>query len=128
MRALEMSQPGDATVLGYADREIPTAGDGQVLIRVAYAGLNFTDVLARRGAPGYASAWPFVPGMEVAGTVAAVGGGVDGIGLGERVVAFTPDGGGFAEYVVADARLTARVPAGLDLATATGTIGDYLNQ
>jgi NADPH2:quinone reductase len=121
MRALEMSQPGDATVLGFVDLAIPTAGDGQVLIRVSYAGLNFTDVLARRGAPGYASAWPFVPGMEVAGTVAAIGPGVDEIQVGQQVVAFTPDGGGFAEYVVADARLTARVPAGLDLATATAT-------
>jgi NADPH:quinone reductase len=121
MRALEMSQPGDATVLGYVEREVPTAGDGQVLIRVAYAGLNFTDVLARRGAPGYASAWPFVPGMEVAGIVAALGPGVDGIEVGQQVVAFTPDGGGFAEYVVADARLTALMPAGVDLAAATGT-------
>jgi NADPH2:quinone reductase len=116
-----MSQPGDATVLGYVDREIPTVGDGQVLIRVAYAGLNFTDVLARRGAPGYAGAWPFVPGMEVAGTVAAIGPGIGAVDVGHQVVAFTPDGGGFAEYVVADARLTARVPADLDLATATGT-------
>lgn len=121
MRALEMSQPGDVNVLGYADRAIPTAGEGQVLIRVAYAGLNFTDVLARRGAPGYASVWPFVPGMEVAGTVESAGPGVGEIQSGQQVVAFTPDGGGFAEYVVADARLIARVPAGLDLASATAT-------
>lgn len=120
MRVLEMSQPGEATsVLGFTERAEPVVGRGHVLIRVAFAGLNFTDVLARRGAPGYAGAWPFVPGMEVAGTVAAVGTDVSGLSIGEQVLAFTPDGGGFAEYVLADSRLTASVPAGLDLATAT---------
>lgn len=69
MRALEMTQPGDPDVLRIATRETPTPRPGQVLVRVAYAGLNFTDVLARRGAPGYAAQWPFVPGMEVAGTI-----------------------------------------------------------
>jgi NADPH:quinone reductase len=115
-----MTKPGDRDVLHVADHPIPTAGPGQVLIRVAYAGLNFTDVLARRGAPGYANQWPFVPGMEVAGTVEGpVGAGVAGLAPGDTVVAFTPDGGGFAAFVVADALLTAPVPAGVDLAAAT---------
>jgi NADPH2:quinone reductase len=115
MRVLEMTQPGDPDVLRVAKREVPVPGPGKVLVRVAYAGLNFTDVLARRGAPGYASQWPFVPGMEIAGTVAE---GAEGFSSGEQVVAFTPDGGGYAEYAVADARLTVAVP-GLDLAAAT---------
>ncbi|WP_427006627.1 quinone oxidoreductase family protein [Pseudarthrobacter sp. H2] len=82
--------------------------------------MNFTDVLARRGAPGYASEWPFVPGMEVAGAIEGpLGEGVEGLAPGDSVVAFTPDGGAFAEYVLADAQLATGVPAGLDPATAT---------
>src|SRR6185312_2902334 len=107
-------------VLRVADRSLPTPGPGQVLIKVAYAGLNFTDVLARRGAPGYAGEWPFVPGMEVAGEIVGpVGPGVTGVALGDTVVAFTPAGGGFAELVVADALLTSVVPDGVDVAAAT---------
>jgi NADPH2:quinone reductase len=49
-----------------------------VTIRVEYAGLNFVDVLARRGVPGYSTGWPFVPGMEVGGTIHGLGHGADG--------------------------------------------------
>lgn len=119
MRALEFTEPGNAEVIRFSNRETPTAGPGEVLIRVSYAGLNFTDVLARRGAPGYANAWPFVPGMEVGGVIDAVGQGVSMRSIGDVVVAFTPEGGAFAEYAVADVRLTEPAPDGLDLATAT---------
>lgn len=119
MRTFQIAEPGGPDVLRFAPAPVPAAGPGQVLIRVAFAGLNFTDVLARRGAPGYASVWPFVPGMEVAGIVEALGDDVAGFAAGDTVVAFTPDGGGFAEVVAADARLTAVVPAGIGLAAAT---------
>lgn len=119
MRTFQIAEPGGPDVLRFADRLLPVAGPGQVLVRVAFAGLNFTDVLARRGAPGYTSAWPFVPGMEVAGVVEALGDGATGFTVGDTVCAFTPDGGGFAEVVAADALLTTRVPAGIDLAPAT---------
>ena len=75
-------------------------GDGEVAIDVAYAGINFIDVMARRGDPGYASSWPYVPGLEVAGTVRAVGKGVTDRRVGERVAAFTA-GGGLAEVAIA---------------------------
>jgi hypothetical protein len=52
MRAFQMSEPGGESALAIVDREIPGVGDGQVLIRAAFARMNFTDVLARRGAPG----------------------------------------------------------------------------
>ena len=87
-------------------------------IRVEYAGLNFVDVLARRGVPGYFTRWPFVPGMEVGGTIHALGEGVDTFAAGDRVAAFTVDGTGLADVAVARAALTVPVPAGLDLATA----------
>ncbi len=120
MRTLEMTEPGTADVLRLTDRPVPAPGPGQVLIRVTFAGLNFADALARRGAPGYALNWPFVPGLEVAGTVEGpVGDGVGHLVPGDQVVALTPGGGGFAEYVVADARLASPVPAGVDLATAS---------
>src|SRR5207248_2556803 len=79
-----------------ADIDEPQPGPGQVAIDVAYAGVNFIDVMARRGDPGYASAWPYVPGLEVAGTIRSVGAGVRDLHAGERVAAFTP-GGGMAE-------------------------------
>src|ERR1700712_2227042 len=100
MRAFEIGEPGDIDVVSINnDRPTPAPGVGQVLIEVHYAGLNFTDVLARRGAPGYATEWPFVPGMEVAGVVIGLGDGVSGWLVGDDVLAFTPDGGALAEYV-----------------------------
>ena len=85
-------------------------------IRVEYAGLNFVDVLARRGVTSFFTRWPFVPGMEVGGTIHALGEGVGTFAAGDRVVAFTVDGTGLADVAVARAALTVPVPAGLDLA------------
>ncbi|WP_433435465.1 quinone oxidoreductase family protein [Nonomuraea sp. CA-141351] len=89
-------------------------------IDVTYAGVNFMDVMARRGDPGYASSWPYVPGLEVAGTVRELGAGVSGLAVGQRVVAFTA-GGGFAEVAIARAALTVPVPDEIPLLTAAGT-------
>ena len=119
MRAMEIIEPGGPEVVRFAERDEPAPGPGQVTIRVEYAGLNFVDVLARRGVPGYFTGWPFVPGMEVGGTIHALGEGVDTFAAGDRVVAFTVDGTGLADVAVARAGLTVPVPAGLDLATAT---------
>jgi NADPH2:quinone reductase len=101
------------------DIPVPVPGAGQVAITVRYAGLNFVDVLARRGVPGYATGWPYVPGMEVAGEVIALGPGVVGCTVGDQVAALTVDGGGLAEIVVAEAALCARIPSGLGPAAAT---------
>ncbi|MGH3295934.1 MAG: alcohol dehydrogenase catalytic domain-containing protein [Trebonia sp.] len=75
-------------------------------------------MLARRGAPGYATGWPYVPGMEVAGEVVALGSGVVGFAVGDPVVAFSVDGGGLAGTVVAEAALCVRIPSGLEPAAA----------
>ena len=74
---MEIIEPGGPEVVRFAERDEPAPGPGQVTIRVEYAGLNFVDVLARRGVPGYFTGWPFVPGMEVGGTIHALGEGVD---------------------------------------------------
>jgi NADPH2:quinone reductase len=91
----------------------PTPGPGQVTIDVRAAGINFVDILARRGEQRYAPTWPHHPGHEVAGTIRALGADVTGLSVGDRVVATTPDGGGLAEVALADASLIARTPDGL---------------
>ena len=97
MRALVMTGASDGSdrsgvqAVGESD---PAAGE--VSIEVTYAGVNFLDVMARRGDPGYVPAWPYIPGLEVAGTVRATGAGVAGLAVGQRVAAFTPAGGGLA--------------------------------
>lgn len=96
----------------------PTPGPGQLSIDVAFAGINFLDVMTRRGDPGYASGgWPLTPGLEVAGTVRELGPGTTGFRVGDPVAAMVV-AGGLAQTAVADAGLVAPVPDGLDLATA----------
>ena len=117
MICVEISQPGEPEVLKPAERPDPVPGPGEVLIRVAAAGVNRPDVLQRRGAypppPGASD----IPGLEVAGTVAAVGAGVDGWRTGDAVCALV-SGGGYATMCVAPAPQCLRVPATLDLVAA----------
>ena len=120
MRALRMTAPAaDSSTTQVAEVDEPRPGPGEVAIEVAFAGVNFIDVMARRGDPGYASGWPYVAGLEVAGTVLAVGDGVADRRVGDRVAAFTA-GGGFAEVAVVPAALSVEVPpeVGLEVAAA----------
>ncbi|MGI5226705.1 quinone oxidoreductase family protein [Actinoallomurus sp. CA-142502] len=113
MRALVMTGPsedaGRTTVL---EVEEPHPGAGEVTVEVEYAGINFIDVMARRGDPGYAKEWPYRPGLEVSGTVREVGPGVTGLDPGRRVAAFT-GGGGLAEVVRVPAASVVPVPGGV---------------
>ena len=110
MRTLLMTGPSQG-----ADRtEIrkiaePRPGPGEVTIDVAYAGINFLDVMARRGDAGYVDAWPYAPGLEVSGAVREIGPDVTGLAVGQRVAAFTA-GGGLAEVVLVRAGLVVPVP------------------
>ncbi len=90
----------------------PSPGPGEVTIDVAYAGVNFIDVMGRRGDQGYATGWPWVAGAEVEGTVREIGAGVGELTCGQRVAAVTP-GGGLAEVAVANAGLVVPVPRGV---------------
>ena len=117
MRALVMTAPGGSENSEIREIAEPRPGAGQVSVAVAYAGLNFVDVMARRGDAGYVPAWPYLPGKEVAGTVRAIGEGGAGLAVGDRVVA-APVGGGLAEVVVAEAALTVPVPPGVALRQA----------
>lgn len=117
MRALVMTAPGGSENSEVWEIEEPRPGAGQVSVEVAYAGLNFVDVMARRGDVGYVSSWPYLPGKEVAGRVRAIGEGVTGLAVGDQVVA-APVGGGLAQVVVAEAALTVPVPPGVALRQA----------
>ncbi|WCB96493.1 Phthiocerol synthesis polyketide synthase type I PpsC [Baekduia alba] len=118
MRAVVFDAPApDGSTTRVADLPVPEPGPGELTIDVHHAGVNFIDVMARRGDPGYADAWPFVPGLEVAGTVRALGPGVDGPPPGTRVAAFTGSGG-LAEVAVARSALTVAIPEGVGDAEA----------
>lgn len=86
---------------------------GEVLIKVAHAGVNFKDVMSRRGDPGYAPTWPHVPGMEVEGRILALGPNVTDLKVGQPIVALTNDGG-LASLARANALLTVPRPDSLD--------------
>ena len=117
MKYIDHGKGGDADCMRLAEGPPPAAGPGQILIRVAHAGVNRPDVLQRSGRyPPPPDASP-VLGLEVAGTVAALGDGVTAWRVGDRVTALVP-GGGYAEYCVAPAGHALPVPAGMDLATA----------
>ena len=109
MYALIMTGPSQGAE-GTEIREIeePQPGPGEVTIDVAHAGINFIDVMARRGDAAYVSAWPHAPGLEVTGTIRRTGPDVTGLYAGQRVAAFTA-GGGLAEVALARADLV--VPA-----------------
>ena len=117
MKYIDHGRGGDADVLRLAERDLPEVGAGEVLIRVAYAGVNRPDVLQRAGSyPPPRGASPHL-GLEVAGVVAAVGQGVPEWQNGDRVCALL-NGGGYAEYVAAPAGQVLPVPAGLSMAQA----------
>jgi putative PIG3 family NAD(P)H quinone oxidoreductase len=115
--AIEISKPGEPDVLKPVNRPDPTPGPGDVLIRVAAAGINRPDMMQRRGRypppPGASD----IPGLEVAGTVEAVGAGVRDWHAGDRVCALVA-GGGYATLCVAPAPQCLPVPASLDFVSA----------
>src|SRR3954452_17315432 len=117
MIAIEIREPGDPDVLVPVERPVPQAATGDVLIKVAAAGVNRPDIMQRRGRypppPGASD----IPGLEIAGTVEAIGDGVPGWHVGDRVCALV-SGGGYAEYCVAPAPQCLPVPRGLDMTAA----------
>ncbi|WP_328401039.1 quinone oxidoreductase family protein [Nocardia sp. NBC_00403] len=118
MRALVMTAPGGAENSEIREVDTPRPAAGEVSIDVTCAGLNFMDVMARRGDAGYASSWPYRPGLEIAGTVRELGAGVTDLTVGDRVAAVALGGGGFAEVTTARAELTVPVPAAVPLQLA----------
>jgi len=117
MMCVEIARPGDPDVLVPADRPDPIPGDGEVLIEVAAAGVNRPDVLQREGRYAPPPGASDIPGLEVAGTIAAVGTGVTSIRVGDAVCALLA-GGGYAGLCVAPAPQCLPVPRGLTMTEA----------
>jgi NADPH2:quinone reductase len=114
MRAIEISKPGGPEVLTLCDREIPQPGPDQVVIKVAYAGVNRPDALQRAGMYAPPKGASELPGLECSGEVAAIGANVTSQRVGDSVCALLP-GGGYAEYVATAAAHCLPVPEGMDL-------------
>lgn len=117
MTAVEISDSGGPDVLRPVRREVPRPAHGQILIRVAWAGVNRPDALQRAGAYAPPPGASDLPGLEAAGTVAAVGPGVTEWAEGDAVCALLP-GGGYAEYVTTPAAHALPVPKALGLKEA----------
>lgn len=117
MTAIDPAEAGGPEVLVPVRRPVPRPGAGEVLIRVAAAGVNRPDVLQRRGMYPPPPGAPSVPGLEVAGTVAALGEGVETLAEGQQVCALLA-GGGYAEYATVPAGQCLPVPHGLGLVEA----------
>src|SRR3989337_1363578 len=103
MKALLSTAPGGPDTLQLSDLPEPTAGPGQLLIRVRAAAINYPDVLIIEDKYQMRPPRPFAPGGEIAGEVEAVGEGVDGLAVGDRLIA-VPGFGGLAETIVIPAQ------------------------
>ena len=119
MNVIEISEPGGPEVLVPAQRPTPTPDAGEILIKVDAAGVNRPDAIQRAGhyppPPGATD----LPGLEVAGTIAAMGANVSRFSLGDAVCALTP-GGGYAQYCLAPAGHCLPIPAGFSMVEAAG--------
>jgi NADPH:quinone reductase len=117
MIAIEIREPGGPDVLVPVERPVPAPEAGEVLIRVAAAGVNRPDVFQRRGRYAPPPGASDIPGLEVSGVIDALGPDVAGWRVGDAVCALVT-GGGYAEYCVAPAPQCLPVPRGMDVVTA----------
>lgn len=117
MQAVDYSEPGGPEVLVAGEAPVPQPSQGDVLIRVAAAGVNRPDVIQRQGFYPPPPGAPHIPGLEIAGTIVAVGPGTDDAMIGQQVCALVA-GGGYAEYCVARADHCLTVPSGIAMAEA----------
>lgn len=118
MRAMDIARSGTERGVLYAHRTpMPSPNDGEVLLKVAYAGINRADLLQIEGSYHPPEGAPTIPGLEVSGTIEAVGHNVVGWSAGEQVCALL-SGGGYAEYVTVPATQLLSIPGRLSLKEA----------
>ncbi|RXJ04247.1 NADPH:quinone oxidoreductase family protein [Anaerobacillus alkaliphilus] len=119
MKAIVVTEFGSTDVMKYVNMEVPGYGPKQVLIEVHTTSVNFADIKSRYGKKG-GGKFPFVPGIDVAGVIKEVGSEVEGLKVGQRVIAF-PATGSYCEYTVANENLTFVIPDQLsfDIAAAS---------
>lgn len=120
MKAVVVTDYGTPEVMQYIEVDIPSLKPTQVLIRAVATSVNFADVKARYGNKNGGNRPPFIPGLDVAGVVEAVGDEVLTLKVGQRVIAF-PQNGSYAEYVVANESLTFVIPDSLDFDAAAAS-------
>ena len=119
MRAIQVAKTGGPEVLELVELPTPQPKAGEVLVKIAAAGVNFIDTYLREGR--YPAPLPFIPGQEAAGIVAELGEGVDGFKVGDRV-AWTGARGTYAEFACAPAESLLKVPEGISLDAAAGVL------
>jgi NADPH2:quinone reductase len=113
MKAVQFHAFGNVDVLRLEDILVPEPKSGEVLIRVQAAGVNFADTLQRKNQYIYTPELPFTPGAEVSGTIEKLGADIQSFSVGQRVVAFTTNGG-YAEYAIASQNLLVALPDEVD--------------
>jgi NADPH2:quinone reductase len=119
MKAIYIEETGGPEVLRYSDRPAPEPGAGEVLVKIAYSGVNFTDLNARSGVNKIPL--PAVLGSEAAGTVERAGDGVREFKPGDRV-AYCMVRGSYAEHATVPAKMLVPIPAGIDFPAAAATM------
>jgi len=117
MRAIEITAPGGPEMLQLCERPVPAPGYGEILIRVAYAGINRPDALQRAGAYAPPKGASDLPGLEASGEIVAMGEGVTQWAVGDKVCALLP-GGGYAEFVTCPAAHALPVAENMDMKSA----------
>lgn len=127
MRVIEVSKYGSPATLQVVDRAQPDPLHHELRIKVDFAGVNFADVMHRRGTYPSGPTPPYVPGFEVAGVVDSIGAAVEHFEIGERVVSYVTGGiGGYSEYALAKPIHTFRVPDSLSLREAVAVPIQFL--
>lgn len=124
MNAIVVNEPGEPDVMQLSTLDTPIPGINEVLLKVAAAGINRPDVMQRKGMYPPPPGAPETLGLEVAGTVVALGESVSGLNIGDEVCALVA-GGGYAEYCIATPALCLRIPEGMDMASAAALPETY---
>ena len=118
MRAIEMKSTGGPDVLEFVEHRDPEAGPGQVLVRAAAIGVGWPDVLFRTGIYRWMPPLPATPGAEMSGRIVAIGTGVTGLRLGQKVLVYHFGGGCYAEMIVVPAASVLPLPEAIDFDAA----------
>lgn len=119
MKAVAIDRYGGPEVLVYREVPVPEVSTGHVLIRVALTNVNYADIHTRSGVYRRGETFPFTPGLEAAGSVVEVGEAVQGLAIGQRVVAFAAQGS-YGEFMLAQASLTYALPDALPFEAVAG--------
>jgi NADPH2:quinone reductase len=117
MRAVVVTAPGIGDNIIVSETADPTPSPGEILVEVAYAGCNYADIQIAKGVYPHPKGYPLTGGLEFSGRVAALGEGVTGLDVGDRVAAICENGGAFAELCVVPVERAVKLPEGVSSQT-----------